>query len=67
MGDTHTSPVKGFALATLSWRSPIGRPRIWHTPISAQLRPGEVGTPKSEQLPMSATVQTWMYLFHPSW
>ena len=24
-----TSPGKGFALATLSWLSPIRRPRLW--------------------------------------
>ena len=65
MGDTPTSPVKGEALATLSWLSPIVRPRIWHTPISALLRPDGVGTPKSEQLPMSATVQIWGYFSYP--
>ena len=31
MGDTPTSPVKGEALATLSWLSRIGRPRLWPT------------------------------------
>ena len=50
MGDTPTSPVKGFALATLSWFSPIRRPRLWSTLIGGILCPYEAGTPKSEHL-----------------
>ncbi len=48
-----TSPGKGFALATLSWLSPIRRPRLWETLIGAILRPYEAGTPKSETHLMS--------------
>ena len=29
LGDTLTSPGKGFAIATLSWLSPIRRPHLW--------------------------------------
>ncbi len=39
MGDTLTSPGKDFALATLSWLSPIRRPRLWWTLIGAILCP----------------------------
>ncbi len=45
-----SSPGKGFALATLSWLSPIRRPRLWHTLVGAILRPYGAGTPKSEHL-----------------
>ena len=51
MGDTPTSPGKDFALATLSWFSPIRRPRLWQTLIGAILSPCRAGTPKSEHLP----------------
>ena len=54
MGDTPTSPGKGFALATLSWLSPIRRPRLWWTLIGAILRPYGAGTPKSEHLQQQA-------------
>ena len=50
MGDTSTSPGKDFALATLSWFSPIRRPRLWKTLIGAMLRPYGAGTPESERL-----------------
>ena len=45
-----SSPVKGCALATLSWLSPIRRPRLWQTLVGAILRPYGAGTPKSEHL-----------------
>ena len=50
MGDTPTSPVKDFALATLFWLSPIRRPRLWKTLIGAMFRPYGAGTPESERL-----------------
>ena len=50
MGDTPTSPGKDFALATLSWLSPIRCPRLWQTLIGAILRPYGADTPKSEHL-----------------
>ena len=45
-----TSPGKDFALATLSWLSPIRRPCLWYTLIGAILCPYGAGTPKSEHL-----------------
>ena len=53
-GKPPTSLVKGFALATLSWLSPIRRPRLWWTLIGAILRPYGAGTPKSEHLQQQA-------------
>ena len=50
MGDTPTSPGKDFAIATLSWLSPIRHPRLWKTLIGAILRSYGAGTPKSEHL-----------------
>ena len=50
MGDTPTSPGKGFALATLSWLTLIRCPRLRQTLIGAILRPYGAGTPKSEHL-----------------
>ena len=55
MGDTPTSPGKDFALATLSWLSPIRCPRLWLTLIGAILRPYGAGTPKSEHLPKNGS------------
>ena len=52
MGDTRTSPGKGSALATLSWLSPIRRPRLRKTVIGATLRPYGAGSPTSEHLPI---------------
>ena len=40
----------GATLATLSWLSPIRRPRLWQTLVGAILRPYGAGTPKSEHL-----------------
>ena len=45
MGDTPTSPVKGFALATLCWRSRIDSPRLRQTLYIAILFPYGEGTP----------------------
>ena len=56
VGDTPTSPVKGEALATLSWLSPIRRPCLWWTLIGALLCPYGAGTPKSEHLPRPRSV-----------
>ena len=53
MGDTLTSPGKDFALATLSWFSPIRGPRLWQTLFGAILCPYGAGTLKSEHLPES--------------
>ena len=60
MGDTPTSPgirLRRIALATLSWLSPIRRPRLWLTLIGAILggRPYGAGTPKSEHLPKNGS------------
>ena len=57
MWDTPTSPgirLRRIALATLSWLSPIRRPRLRQTLIGAIRlggRPYGAGTPKSEHLP----------------
>ena len=52
MGDTPHIPRR-IALATLSWLSPIRRPRLWKTLIGAIRlggRPHGAGTAKSEHL-----------------
>ncbi len=45
MGDTPTSPVKGFALATFYWPSRIDSPRLRQTLNIAILFPYGEGTP----------------------
>ena len=45
MGDTPTSPVKGFALATLYWPLRIDSSRLRRTLIIAILFPYGEGTP----------------------